>query len=125
MIYELFYDIIIILFILILIKYMDINIKHNLNQTISNSTFIKRLGGTLEKMKYFSVDRTEGKYTILQNLSTQKMHEVKTSSLPPILNDGDILKKVGFSYEFDFQKTREIQRNMQQKMNELRSPENF
>lgn len=104
---------------------MDINIKHNLNQTISNSTFIKRLGGTLKKMKYFSVDRTEGKYTILQNLSTQKMHEVKTSSLPPFLNDGDILKKVGFSYEFDFQKTREIQRDMQQKMNELRSPENF
>lgn len=125
MIYKLFYDIIILLFILILVNNMNIDIKHNLQKANSNYTFIKNLGGTLEKMKYFSVDRTEGKYTILQNLSTQKMHEVKTSSLPPFLNDGDILKKVGFNYEFDFQKTREIQREMQQKMNELRSPENF
>lgn len=105
---------------------MDINIKQTLNKQITNSTFVKKLGGTLEKMKYFSVDRTEGKYTILQNISTQKMYEVKTSSLPPFLNDGDILKKVGFNnYEFDFQKTKEIQREMNQKMNQSKAPENL
>ena len=99
---------------------MDINIKQTLNKQITNSTFVKKLGGTLEKMKYFSVDRTEGKYTILQNISTQKMYEVKTSSLPPFLNDGDILKKVGFNnYEFDFQKTKEIQREVREKMNKV------
>lgn len=69
-------------------------------------------------MKYFSVDRKEGQYTILQNTVTKKMYEIKTSKLPPFLNDGDILKKIGFNYEFDFQKTRELQETMRQKMNE-------
>ena len=69
-------------------------------------------------MKYFSVDRKEGQYTILQNTVTKKMYEIKTSKLPPFLNDGDILKKIGFNYEFDFQKTRELQEAMRQKMNE-------
>lgn len=96
---------------------MNIDINNNLNKKISNSDFLKKLGGTLENMKYFSVDRKEGQYTILQNTVTKKMYEIKTSKLPPFLNDGDILKKIGFNYEFDFQKTRELQEAMRQKMN--------
>ena len=34
-------------------------------------------------MKYFAVDRTEGKYTILQETQTHKIYEVKSSKLPP------------------------------------------
>lgn len=97
---------------------MNIDINNNLNKKISHSDFLKKLGGTLENMKYFSVDRKEGQYTILQNTVTKKMYEIKTSKLPPFLNDGDILKKIGFNYEFDFQKTRELQEAMRQKMNE-------
>lgn len=62
-------------------------------------------------MKYFSVDRKEGQYTILQNTVTKKMYEIKTSKLPPFLNDGDILKKIGFNYEFDYQKTKRTSRS--------------
>ena len=50
---------------------MNININNNLNKKISNSDFLKKLGGTLENMKYFSVDRKEGQYTILQNTVTK------------------------------------------------------
>ena len=89
------------------------NIELNqLKSNISNSKFIKKLGGALEQMQYFSVDRQEGKYTILQNTYTHKIYEVKTSKLPPFLNDGDILKKSGFNYEFDLQKTNEIKSKM-------------
>lgn len=63
-------------------------------------------------MKLFSVDKREGNYTILRNTDTQKIYEVKTSKLPPFLNNGDIIKKVGFSYEFDFQKTNELKENL-------------
>lgn len=67
-------------------------------------------------MQYFSVDRQEGKYTILQNTYNHKIYEVKTSKLPPFLNDGDILKKSGFNYEFDLQKTNEIKSKMKSLM---------
>lgn len=59
-------------------------------------------------MKFFSVAKREGQYTILKNTDTQKTYEVKSSKLPPFLNNGDIIKKVGFTYEFDFQRTKEI-----------------
>lgn len=94
---------------------MNIELNHSKSH-ISNSNFIKKLGGALEQMQYFSVDRQEGKYTILQNTYTHKIYEVKTSKLPPFLNDGDILKKSGFNYEFDLQKTNEIKSKMKNLM---------
>lgn len=88
-------------------------------QKNSNSNFIKTLGGALEQMQYFSVDRQEGKYTILENTYTHKTYEVKTSKLPPFLNDGDILKKSGFNYEFDLQKTNEQKSKIKKQMENL------
>ena len=70
-------------------------------------------------MKYYAVDRTEGDYTILQNMFNHKIYEVKTSKLPPFLEDGDILKKEGLYYEFDFHKTSQLKKQSQSKMNEL------
>lgn len=70
-------------------------------------------------MRYFAVDRKEGKYTILENPYTQKTHKVKTSSLPPFISDGDIVKKAGFHYEFDLQKTNEMKSNIKAQMNTL------
>lgn len=98
---------------------MNIDITNKLSSKKSNTDFLQKLGGSLENMKYFSVDRQEGDYTILQNILTKKIFEVKTSKLPPFLNDGDILKKIGFNYEFDFQKTKELQREVREKMNKV------
>ena len=63
-------------------------------------------------MKFFSVSKRNGPYTVLKNTNTQKTYEVKSSKLPPFLNTGDIIKKVGFTYEFDFQKTKELKENL-------------
>ncbi len=93
---------------------MNIYISNNLKQTNSNKILKNNLGGVLNKMRYFAVDRKEGKYTILQNTETHKIYEVKSSKLPPFLKDGDIVKKVGFnSYEFDLMKTNEIKDQVQ------------
>lgn len=97
---------------------MNIDLNHT-KKHISNSSFIKNLGGVLEKMQYFSVDRQEGQYTILQNTYTHKIYEVKTSKLPPFLNDGDILKKSGFNYEFDLQKTNEHKAKIEKSIKKL------
>lgn len=70
-------------------------------------------------MKYFAVDRQEGKYTILENTVTRKRFEVENSKLPPFLEDGDILKKEGLNYEFDFFKTAQLKREIKDQMNEL------
>ena len=59
-------------------------------------------------MKFFSVDKRNGSYTILKDTNSQKTFEIKSSKLPPFLDNGDIVKKVGLNYEFDFQKTREL-----------------
>ncbi len=98
---------------------MDINLQQNLGKKFSNSNFITILGGALEEMQYFVVDRKEGDYTILQNRQTHKTFEVKTTKLPPFLNDGDVLKKSGFNYEFDLSKTNELKQNISNKMNTL------
>lgn len=79
-----------------------------------NTEFIKILGGALDNMKYYAVDRIEGDYAILENTYTHKMYEVKTSKLPPFLSDGDILKKSGLIYEFDYQKTNATKRELQE-----------
>jgi len=71
-------------------------------------------------MKYFAVDITEGKYTILQETQTHKIYEVKSSKLPPFLKDGDIVRKIGFStYEFDFAKTNETKNQVKEVYNNL------
>ncbi len=98
---------------------MNIDLKQNLKKQISNQNLLKELGGTLEKMRYFAVDRKEGIYTILENPYTQKTHKVKTSSLPPFISDGDIVRKAGFHYEFDLQKTNEMKSQIRNKMNGL------
>lgn len=105
---------------------MNIQIKHsfknnNLNLDLNlsckknlNSKFIKILGGALDKMKYYAVDRIEGDYAILENTYTHKTCEVKTSKLPPFLDDGDVLKKSGLTYEFDFHKTNELKKEVKE-----------
>lgn len=98
---------------------MNINLNEHFSKSNSNSNFIKTLGGALENMQYFVVDRKEGDYTILENRQTHKTYEVKTSKLPPFLNDGDILKKTGFRYEFDLQKTNQLKQEIKKQFNNL------
>ena len=62
-------------------------------------------------IKYFSVNKKEKEYTILKDMNNSRLYEITNTKLPPFLNIGDVIKKVGFSYEFDFQKTREIKGN--------------
>lgn len=62
-------------------------------------------------MKFYSVDSQDGNYTILENTKTHKTLQVKTSKLPPFVTSGDILRKSGFKFEFDLQKTNE-ERNL-------------
>ena len=70
-------------------------------------------------MRFFLFFITEGDYTILENPYTQKTHKVRTSSLPPFISDGDIVRKAGFHYEFDLQKTNEMKNKTKTQMNEL------
>lgn len=79
--------------------------------------FYKKLGGALDIMKYYTVNKIEGNYATLQNIYTHKISEIKTSKLPPFLSDGDILKKSGLTYEFDFQKTTEIKKSLNRELN--------
>lgn len=68
-------------------------------------------------MKFFAVDRKEGNYTILEDPTTKSTHRVKTSSLPPFISDGDIVRKAWFHYEFDLQKTNEMKNRIKNQMN--------
>lgn len=98
---------------------MDISLHNNL-KTKQNLELKNNLGGVLNKMKYFAVDRKEGIYTILENTQTHKLYEVKSSQLPPFLKDGDIVKKVGFSnYEFDLAKTNEAKNKVKENYKNL------
>lgn len=99
---------------------MNILLENHLKKSKNNLELKNNLGGALNTMKYFAVDRTEGKYTILQETQTHKIYEVKSSKLPPFLKDGDIVKKIGFNtYEFDFAKTNEIKNQVKEVYNNL------
>ena len=45
---------------------MNILLENHFQKSQNNLKLKNNLGGALNKMKYFAVDRTEGKYTILQ-----------------------------------------------------------
>lgn len=99
---------------------MNIFLENQFRKPHKNLELKNNLGGALNTMKYFAVDRTEGKYTILQDTQTHKLHEVKSSKLPPFLKDGDIVKKIGFNtYEFDFFKTNEAKNQIKETYNNL------
>lgn len=70
-------------------------------------------------MKFFAVDRKEGKYTILENPDNKRTFKVRTSSLPPFISDGDIVRRSGFHYEFDLQKTNEMSQKIKTKMDTI------
>jgi hypothetical protein len=99
---------------------MNILLENHFQKSQNNLKLKNNLGGALNKMKYFAVDRTEGKYTILQETQTHKIYEVKSSKLPPFLKDGDIVRKIGFNtYEFDFAKTNETKSQVKEVYNNL------
>ena len=99
---------------------MNILLENHFQKSQNNLNLKNNLGGALNKMKYFAVDRTEGKYTILQETQTHKIYEVKSSKLPPFLKDGDIVRKIGFNtYEFDFAKTNETKSQVKEVYNNL------
>ncbi len=98
---------------------MNLNLNLNQDQKISNFNFIQKLLEALDNMQYFVVDRSEGNFTILENLYTHQRLDINTSELPPFLNDGDVLKKSGKNYEFNLQKTNELKKNISEKMNQL------
>ena len=60
---------------------MNILLENHFQKSQNNLKLKNNLGGALNKMKYFAVDRTEGKYTILQETQTHKIYEVKSSKL--------------------------------------------
>ena len=99
---------------------MNILLENHFQKSQNNLKLKNNLGGALNKMKYFAVDRTEGKYTIRQETQTHKIYEVKSSKLPPFLKDGDIVRKIGFNtYEFDFAKTNETKSQVKEVYNNL------
>mgnify|MGYP001026098145 FL=1 len=99
---------------------MNILLENQFKKSQKNLELKQKLGGALNTMKYFAVDRKEGKYTILQDTQTHKLYEVKSSKLPPFLKDGDIVKKIGFNtYEFDFFKTNETKNQIKETYNNI------
>lgn len=102
-------------------------LKNNIEKTESNakiqaSNLSKdevELAKKLDAIEEFTVDRFEENIAVLENRKTGKMTNIPKENLPKETKTGDILKKINGKYFIDNTKTEEVEKRIENKMNNL------
>lgn len=98
---------------------MNLEIENNnSNNNINSCKFSKELNNYL-KNTYYSIDRFEGDFAICENLSNNKIINIKKDLLPPNAKEGDIIKYENNQYIIDIEKTTKKQEEIKCLVNNL------
>ena len=112
------------------------NLFENLKKLISNENELKEqekvvvnndeisqdeieLAQKLGAIETFTVDRIEDDIVVLENRTTQEIINSSLNELPNDIKTGDILKKVNGKYFVDEEETKNVERRIEDKMNDL------
>ena len=112
------------------------NLFENLKKLISNENELKEqekvvvnndeisqdeieLAQKLDAIETFTVDRIEDDIVVLENRTTQEIINSSLNELPNDIKTGDILKKVNGKYFVDEEETKNVERRIEDKMNDL------
>ena len=103
-----------------------INNENNLTEsekmTLNNDKISQdeiELAQKLDAIEIFTVDRIEEGIVVLENRTTQEITNISISELPNDIKTGDILKKVNGKYFVDEEETKNVERRIEDKMNDL------
>lgn len=98
------------------------NISETEKVTVNNDEISQdeiELAQKLGAIETFTVDRIEDDIVVLENRTTQEMININISELPNDIKTGDILKKVNGKYFVDEEETKNVERRIEDKMNDL------
>lgn len=77
------------------------------------------LAKKLNASEEFTVDRIEKDQVVLENRQTQEMINIPKDQLPEKISEGDILQKINGKFIIDQEKTQEVAKRIEDKMNRL------
>lgn len=105
----------------------NIGINNKLTSNDRNrlmQSFMKKIFEKLEEFKkdeqqILVIDRFEGDLAVCENRETKQMINIEKSDLPDDIKEGDIVKKINNNYELDFEKTKEIEERINEKVKDL------
>lgn len=100
------------------------NISENLKkQEIKNKTNISNeeieVAQKLDAIEEYTIDRFEGNKAVLENRKTGKMKNVEKDKLPKEIKEGSILNCINEKYFLNQEKTKEVEKNIEDKFNKL------
>ena len=100
------------------------NISENLKkQEIKNKTNISNeeieVAQKLDAIEEYTIDRFEGNKAVLENRKTGKMKNVEKDKLPKEIKEGSILNCINEKYFLNQEKTKEVEKNIENKFNKL------
>lgn len=100
------------------------NISENLKkQEIINKTNISNeeieVAQKLDAIEEYTIDRFEGNKAVLENRKTGKMKNVEKDKLPKEIKEGSILNCINEKYFLNQEKTKEVEKNIENKFNKL------
>lgn len=89
------------------------------NTKISNTEV--ELAQKLDAIEEYTVDRFEEKNVVLENRKTGEMKNIEKEKLPTEVQEGSILNCINGKYFLNQEKTKEVEKNMQERMNRLKN----
>lgn len=98
------------------------NISETEKVTVNNDEISQdeiELAQKLGAIETFTVDRIEDDIVVLENRTTQEIINSSLNELPNDIKTGDILKKVNGKYFVDEEETKNVERRIEDKMNDL------
>ena len=106
------------------------NLLKNLNKLINDEKDKKEnnekisqdeieLAPKFDATEIFTVDRIEDDIVVLENRTTQEIINISISELPNDIKTGDVIKKVNGKYFVDEEETKNVERRIEDKMNDL------
>ena len=101
------------------VKLIESEKDNRQNVEIDSEDVELQLATKLDAIEEFSVDRFEGDKVVLENRENGEILNVDKEDLPEGIKEGSILKKINGKYIFDGQKTKEIEEEIKNKINDL------
>ena len=94
--------------------FIDIYKTINTEKTINNLRSMMNLN-----KEEYTIDRFEGNICVLENRKTKEFININKDELPEGLKEGDYLEKINGKYIKNEFKNQEIQKRIEEKMNNL------
>ncbi len=91
------------------------NLKQNSHINESEIELAKKL----DAIEEYTLDRFEGNIAVLENRKTGEMKNIEKEKLPENLEEGSILKCINGKFILDENRTKEVEKNIQEKFNNL------